>query len=190
MNADLQRAMAAGERIFEILDSHNEVQEARRHGAGTVGRIEFRDVVRVRGTNGRATLDGVSFAVRAGQMLAVVGRSGANKTTLVNLIPVLRRDRGRDLGRRPRRSRCHARLLRSHIGMVAGNGALRRHDCRQCVWEARDHDRLKRRPARRTPTVHHPAGARLRRVDWGARRLSGGSGSIAITRAIYATRRF
>ena len=90
VNADLQQAMAAGERVFEILDSHNEVQE--RAGAAELprfgNRIEFRDVkFAYGGTSGRATLDGVSFAVCASQMLAIVGRSGAGKTTLVNLIP-------------------------------------------------------------------------------------------------------
>ena len=37
--------------------------------------------------HGRNTLKGVSFPVRAGQMVAIVGRSGAGKTTLVNLLP-------------------------------------------------------------------------------------------------------
>ena len=90
VNANLQQAIAAGERVFEILDSHNEVQD--RPGAVELPRfshrIEFRDVQFTYGGSGaRATLDGVSFSVRAGQMLAVVGRSGAGKTTLVNLIP-------------------------------------------------------------------------------------------------------
>ena len=90
VNADLQQAIAAAERIFEILDSHNEVQER----AGAVAlppfsrAIEFRTVQFAYGaTNGPATLDQVSFTVRAGQMLAIVGRSGAGKTTLANLIP-------------------------------------------------------------------------------------------------------
>ena len=89
VNADLQQAIAAGERIFEMLDAHNEVQE--RPGAVDLphfGRsIEFRDVRFAYGAGDRATLDGVNWTVRAGQMLAIVGRSGAGKTTLVNLIP-------------------------------------------------------------------------------------------------------
>ena len=90
VNADLQQAMAAGERVFEILDSHNEVQE--RPGAGAFPRfrrsIEFKDVRFAYGDDrDRTTLDGVSFSVPAGHVLAIVGRSGAGKTTLVNLIP-------------------------------------------------------------------------------------------------------
>jgi ATP-binding cassette, subfamily B, bacterial MsbA len=90
VNADLQQAMAAGERIFEVLDAHNEVEE--RAGARELPsfarRIEFRDVqFRYGAKEGPATLDGVSLTVGAGNMLAIVGRSGAGKTTLVNLIP-------------------------------------------------------------------------------------------------------
>jgi subfamily B ATP-binding cassette protein MsbA len=49
--------------------------------------IEFRDVAFGYEEAGSRILRGVSFAVHAGQMVAIVGRSGAGKTTLVNLLP-------------------------------------------------------------------------------------------------------
>jgi subfamily B ATP-binding cassette protein MsbA len=89
VNADLQQATAAAERVFEILDTHSEVRD--RPGAAPLmsfsREIEFREVrFSYEGTDA-ATLNGVSFTVRAGQTLALVGRSGAGKTTLVNLVP-------------------------------------------------------------------------------------------------------
>ncbi len=89
VNADLQQARAAAERIFEMLDTHDEVPD--RPGAATLGRfahaIEFRDARFSYPQAALPTLDGVSITVRAGQTLALVGRSGAGKTTMVNLIP-------------------------------------------------------------------------------------------------------
>ena len=89
VNANLQQAIAAAERIFEMLDTHSEVHE--RENAAELPRfrdtIDFRDVHFSYAGAEDATLRGVSFAVRGGQTLAIVGRSGAGKTTLVNLIP-------------------------------------------------------------------------------------------------------
>jgi subfamily B ATP-binding cassette protein MsbA len=90
VNANLQQAVAASERIFELLDKHTEVKEI--VGAQPLpplrDAIEFRDVTfQYEDGHGRNTLRGVSFTVRAGQMVAIVGRSGAGKTTLVNLLP-------------------------------------------------------------------------------------------------------
>jgi subfamily B ATP-binding cassette protein MsbA len=89
VNADLQQAMAAAERIFEMLDTHNEVADT--PGAPPLApfstSIEFRDARFSYPRAERQTLESVSITVRAGQTLAIVGRSGAGKTTLVNLIP-------------------------------------------------------------------------------------------------------
>jgi subfamily B ATP-binding cassette protein MsbA len=89
VNANLQQAMAASERIFGMLDTHTEVAEKR--GAPPLQpfrrQIEFRDVTFGYDDDARGILRGVSFGVQAGQMVAIVGRSGAGKTTLVNLLP-------------------------------------------------------------------------------------------------------
>jgi subfamily B ATP-binding cassette protein MsbA len=89
VSASLQQAVAAADRIFEMLDTHSEVRE--RPGAQPLspfrGAIDFCDVHFTYGGAEASTLRGVALRVRAGQMLAIVGRSGAGKTTLVNLIP-------------------------------------------------------------------------------------------------------
>jgi subfamily B ATP-binding cassette protein MsbA len=90
VNAGLQQAIAASQRIFELLDTHSEVKE--RPGAAALAplraTVEFRDVGFAYGdTPDRPILHHVSFTAKAGQVVALVGLSGAGKTTLVNLIP-------------------------------------------------------------------------------------------------------
>jgi ATP-binding cassette, subfamily B, bacterial MsbA len=89
VNANLQQAIAASERIFEMLDTHSEVTEQPGAGALTPfqDRIEFRGVGFGYDDGLSRILRDVSFTVHAGQMVAIVGRSGAGKTTLVNLLP-------------------------------------------------------------------------------------------------------
>jgi len=89
VNANLQQTMAASERIFEMLDTHTEVKEQPDAAplAPFKRAIDFRDVAFGYDEGAGRILRGVTFSVAAGQMVAIVGRSGAGKTTLVNLLP-------------------------------------------------------------------------------------------------------
>jgi len=90
VNATLQQAIAASQRIFGLMDTHTEVRD--KPGAPALAplrrSVEFRDVAfAYDDAPDQFTLRHVSFEARAGQVVAIVGLSGAGKTTLVNLIP-------------------------------------------------------------------------------------------------------
>jgi len=89
VNATMQGALAAGERIFEVLDTHQEVPESR--GGIELPRfereIEYRDVGFRYADGESSVLRRVSFTAGSGEVVAIVGTSGAGKTTLMNLLP-------------------------------------------------------------------------------------------------------
>ena len=84
----LSRAVASGERIFEILDARPEVREKDDASDDAIvsGRISFDEVSFGYGERDDV-LRGVSFVAEPGQVIAVVGATGSGKTTLVSLIP-------------------------------------------------------------------------------------------------------
>jgi ATP-binding cassette subfamily B protein len=90
LHVDVVTSAAYFERIFEYLDLEPDIADA--PGAVDMdpaqGAIEFRDVA-LEYTPGRKALDGLSFALEAGQLAALVGPSGAGKTTITYLIPRL-----------------------------------------------------------------------------------------------------
>jgi ABC-type multidrug transport system fused ATPase/permease subunit len=83
-----QRAVAAGERIFEVLDEPEEVADrpdAQPLAPGP-GHIRF-DGVEFGYEPSRLVLEGVDLDIAAGRTVALIGRTGAGKTTLAALVP-------------------------------------------------------------------------------------------------------
>ncbi|RPJ28687.1 MAG: ABC transporter ATP-binding protein, partial [Planctomycetaceae bacterium] len=85
---NLQSAVAGAERIFEILDTVPDVQDKANAPelAPIQGRVEF-DRVSAAYVPGDMVLKDVSFVAEPGQTIAIVGQTGAGKTTVINLIP-------------------------------------------------------------------------------------------------------
>lgn len=115
----LQMGMVAGERIFTVLDSEEYLHDNGSYRPGTIrGQVEF-DNVHFRYKPEVPVLKGVSFDLKAGQTMAVVGHTGAGKTSIISILNRLYeiesgsiRIDGRDL----RDYDIHA--LRGHIGIV------------------------------------------------------------------------
>lgn len=86
INNSFQQALGASGRVFEILSLDTEKDTGREKLPGFADRIEFDDV-RFGYEPGDTVLNGVSFTVRRGEVVAIVGSSGVGKSTLVNLLP-------------------------------------------------------------------------------------------------------
>jgi subfamily B ATP-binding cassette protein MsbA len=88
LNANLQRCVAAVERVFVILDTDTSLPEA----ANPTRLLTFADRVRFEGVSfryeasGPAVLSGISFDIPKGSVVAFVGETGVGKTTVANLL--------------------------------------------------------------------------------------------------------
>jgi subfamily B ATP-binding cassette protein MsbA len=89
VNATFQQALSAASRIFAVLDTEQEIQEAPDAVdiAPLAQRIEFREVQFAYDDGEGPALEKVSLIIEAGQVVALVGMSGAGKSTLASLVP-------------------------------------------------------------------------------------------------------
>ena len=85
--ANINQGVAAGERIFAVLDAENDIKDApdAKEFEGLKEKIEFRDV-HFSYDESREIIHGVSFEVRKGETVALVGPSGGGKSTLSELM--------------------------------------------------------------------------------------------------------
>jgi len=85
---NIQSAFAGGERIFNLLDVKPDLVDKpdAKPMPQIQGKVEFADV-QAEYKKGEPVLNGVSFKATPGQIVAIVGPTGAGKTTIINLIP-------------------------------------------------------------------------------------------------------
>lgn len=82
----LQMGMVAGNRVFEIMDTQESVsKEGKIEIEKLDGKIEFKNV-RFSYVKGEEVLKGISMTVEAGDTVAIVGATGAGKSTIINLL--------------------------------------------------------------------------------------------------------
>ena len=86
VNVKIQRGLTGAASLFELLDTPPEQDVGTRSLQRARGEIEFRDVSFGYEAD-QPVLKGLSFAVAAGETVALVGRSGAGKTTISSLLP-------------------------------------------------------------------------------------------------------
>jgi ATP-binding cassette subfamily B protein len=88
MWTNIQSAIAGGERIFGLLDNVPAIQDPpnAQEMPPMAGKVEFKDVFAAYQAD-EPVLRGVNFTAQPGQTIAIVGPTGAGKTTIINLIP-------------------------------------------------------------------------------------------------------
>lgn len=82
----LQMGMVAGDRVFEIMDTKSHIDAQGTFKPKNIkGNIDFKDVV-FSYLKDEKILKGISFNVKQGETIAIVGATGAGKSTIINLI--------------------------------------------------------------------------------------------------------
>ena len=87
LNEELQVGLAAAQSVFALMDTAPEMDDGQKEVARVKGEIELRGVSLRYENAKRRALNNLNLTVKPGEKVALVGRSGGGKTTLVNLLP-------------------------------------------------------------------------------------------------------
>ena len=87
VNAILQRGIAASKSLFKVIDEPEEKDLGSIEKAYSDGALNFNNVSFSYSEKDKGVISNVSFSIKKGQSLAVVGHSGSGKSTLINLLP-------------------------------------------------------------------------------------------------------
>lgn len=87
INAPIQRGLAAAESVFSLIDAAQEENQGTQSLGRSAGHVSFTQVgFRYPGAE-RDSLDSISFDIRPGESIALVGASGSGKSTIASLLP-------------------------------------------------------------------------------------------------------
>lgn len=87
LNEILQTGIAAGQSVFELIDSEKENDSASKTLSGCKGMVEYKDVCFKYASRDSKALEHINLTIEPGETIAFVGKSGSGKTTIVNLLP-------------------------------------------------------------------------------------------------------
>jgi ATP-binding cassette, subfamily B, bacterial MsbA len=87
VSGPIQQGIAAGESLFEVISTPLETDKGTLSTQRVRGEVEYRDVVYQYESGDKPALHGVSLKIEAGETIALVGKSGSGKSTMVNLLP-------------------------------------------------------------------------------------------------------
>jgi subfamily B ATP-binding cassette protein MsbA len=119
VHSNIQKALAASERIFDHIDHESEKDNGHLLGDSVKGDISIRDLCFSYKPGQPDTLHNINLEIKAGQSLALVGPSGGGKSTLVSLLPrFYRYERGQILLDNVDINDYQLANLRQHIALV------------------------------------------------------------------------